>query len=500
MDDQEPKSSSVCCGGPSVQAGLVSRSRSARSALVLAGVLLLPAVRPALAEPPHAQLRPVAPGAIAVDWEHPEDGAAGILLEREAPAFTWTFVALVNSFTDLGLEASHTYRYRVCAVYGQASDCTPWLSAQTLAASQPPPVPSVPTFTSSSATSSSITVNWTSASDYGFYHVRWAENGHGDGQDKVSGRSFTAASLRPGTYHFIVQGCHRTLLGSSCSRFSAPLEVSTGLPPAPPAPALTLSKGVIYGVTLNDDLLWYRHDGRTDGSFRWAFSEGHKVGVGWSLKQVFASGGIIYGVQDTGDLVWFRHTGREDGTFRWDGPKTVGRGWGGLTAAFSGGGEVIYGITPVTRPDVQITGSSNRLSGGDLMWYRHLGQADGSVRWDGPKKVGIGWSALTKVFSGGDGVIYGIQENGDLMWYRHLGREDGTFRWEGPRKVGSGWGGFTKVFSGGDGVIYAAQDNGDLLWFRHDGRHDGTFRWAAATGKKVGSGWYKYSVKQVFTD
>jgi hypothetical protein len=28
-------------------------------------------------------------------------------------------------------------------------------------------------------------------------------------------------------------------------------------------------KGVIYGITLNGDLMWMRHDGRNDGSFRW---------------------------------------------------------------------------------------------------------------------------------------------------------------------------------------------------------------------------------------
>jgi len=81
-----------------------------------------------------------------------------------------------------------------------------------------------------------------------------------------------------------------------------------------------------------------------------------------------------------------------------------------------------------------------------------------------------------------------------------LGRDDGTFRWDGPKKVGSGWGGFTKLFSGGDGVIYAVQDNGDLVWYRHDGHNDGSFRWAAAAAKKVGSGWYKFTLKQVFTD
>jgi hypothetical protein len=473
-----------------------------RIAITLATVFLLLAVSPARAEPPHAQLRPFAPGGIAIDWEHPNDGASGITLERENPAFTWTFVALVNSFNDLGLQASNTYRYRVCAIYGQTPDCTSWLAAQTLATAPPPANPGVPTFTSSSATANSITVNWNSSSSYSFHNIRWAENGHGDGQQEVKGRTFTASSLRPGAYHFIVQGCNTTLLGSSCGSYSAPLYVSTSVPlPPPPPPVATLSKGVIYTVTLNDDLMWYRHDGRTDGSFRWAAGAGKQVGVGWNFKQLFASGGILYGIQDNGDLMWYQHLGREDGTFRWEGPKKVGNGWGAFTNVFSGGDGIIYAVEAVVGGLSAIYGQRPApKTGGNLIWYRHVGQKDGSFRWEGPKKVGTGWSGLRQVFYGGDGIIYAIQENGDLMWCRHLGREDGTFRWEGMKKVGTGWGGFTKVFSGGDGVIYAVQDNGDLLWYRHDGRTDGSFRWAAAAGKKVGSGWYKFNLKQVFTD
>jgi len=46
--------------------------------------------------------------------------------------------------------------------------------------------------------------------------------------------------------------------------------------------------GVIYGVTTNGDLMWYRHDGRADGSFRWAAPQGKKVGIGWNMQHVFS--------------------------------------------------------------------------------------------------------------------------------------------------------------------------------------------------------------------
>ena len=269
--------------------------------------------------------------------------------------------------------------------------------------------------------------------------------------------------------------------------------------------------GIIYGVTpivqpgvrmepdgtthsvpaSGGDLMWFRHVGREDGSFRWEGPK--KVGTGWGeLTQVFSGGdGIIYGVTPIvqpgvrmepdgtthsvpasgGDLMWFRHVGREDGSFRWEGPKKVGTGWGELTQVFSGGDGIIYGVTPIVQPGVQIEGTTRRASGGDLMWFRHVGREDGSFRWEGPKKVGTGWGELTQVFSGGDGIIYGVTpivqpgvqiegttrraSGGDLMWFRHVGREDGSFRWEGPKKVGTGWGGSKEVFSGDDDLSLA---------------------------------------------
>ncbi|MGI8595478.1 MAG: hypothetical protein ACR2ML_14145 [Solirubrobacteraceae bacterium] len=43
--------------------------------------------------------------------------------------------------------------------------------------------------------------------------------------------------------------------------------------------------GVIYAVQNNGDLLWFRHEGRADGTFRWASNEGKKVGHGWNSRQ-----------------------------------------------------------------------------------------------------------------------------------------------------------------------------------------------------------------------
>lgn len=505
---------------------LLSRTFSSskwRHRITLAALFLVLAVSSAQAEAPHVQLRPLAPGWIAIDWAHPDDGAGAITVEREAPAFTWVFNTLSNTFVNMGLEPSRVYRYRVCAVYGQKRDCTPWLAARTLDTPPPFSPPEVPSFTNYSATSNSITVNWTASASYSFYQVRWAKNGDPIEQHRSNGKSFTVNGLRTGNYHFIVQGCNRTLLGSSCSRFSAPIFAATYVPPPPPPPPPPV-KGLIYGVNLNDDLLWYRHVGREDGSSKLEFSEGKTVGIGWEFKQVFSGGnGIIYAITPIvearlklvnggravflpasgGKLMWYRHVGRNDGSFNWasDKGKTVGTGWD-FKQVFSGGDGIIYAITPIVEAGLKLVAGGRAVfrpaSGGALRWYRHDGREDGSFRWapNSGNKVGTGWD-FKHVFSGGDGVIYAIKDNGDLMWYRHDGREDGSFRWapNSGNKVGTGWN-FRHVFSGGDGVIYAVADNGDFLWYRHLGRADGSFRWAGGT--KVGTGWFKFTAKQIF--
>jgi hypothetical protein len=269
------------------------------------------------------------------------------------------------------------------------------------------------------------------------------------------------------------------------------------------APPIVAAKTVLYAVHENGDLLWYRHEGRDQGTADWV--GGNRVGNGWRFRHVFGGGdGIIYAVTDMrldptngrwigGRLLWYRHEGRNDGTGAWAGAsgRQVGKGWN-FKHVFAGDNGVIYAIQ----------------DNGDLLWYRHDGRADGSGAWAAGgtgQKVGNSWN-FRHVFSGGDGVIYAIKElgldpttgrrtGGDLLWYRHDGYADGRAAWaaQSGKTVGKSWH-FKQVFSAGDGIIYAVQDNGDLLWYRHDGRADGSPAFAAGSGTKVGSGW---SFKQV---
>lgn len=113
--------------------------------------------------------------------------------------------------------------------------------------------------------------------------------------------------------------------GTAPSRFPAEPGTQAKTPARPPDP-----RGVLYGLADDNQLRWFRHTGREDGSFRWAAPEGKTVGTGWDFAHLFSTGGgVIYGVTATGDLLWYRHDGRGDGSFRWAVPQgaKVGSGW-----------------------------------------------------------------------------------------------------------------------------------------------------------------------------
>jgi hypothetical protein len=275
--------------------------------------------------------------------------------------------------------------------------------------------------------------------------------------------------------------------------------------------------GNIYRVDGTNRLLWYRHDGRTDGTSAWTSGAGNVIMTGWDFKHVIATGdnlGILYTVDANNQLQWRRHDGFIDGKARWapGSGNVVGTGWD-FAKLFGADYDVIYGVTPYVPAHYsqEVDGGFIPASGGELKWYRHLGSDDGSFEWaDGSGNVvGTGWQSFTSVVSGGDGVIYAItpyvpahysQEigggfvpasGGELKWYRHLGRYDGTDTWQtgSGNVVGTRWDTFKKVFSGGDGVIYTVDQSDRLQWWRHDGRTDGTFRWAQGSGRYIGTGW-----------
>ncbi|WP_161975790.1 tachylectin-related carbohydrate-binding protein [Tengunoibacter tsumagoiensis] len=178
-----------------------------------------------------------------------------------------------------------------------------------------------------------------------------------------------------------------------------------------------------------------------------------------------------------GNLLWYGHADPTGGSAAW--ASGTGNTVGSNWAglqAFSGGNGIIYGID----------------SAGNLRWYRHLGYLNGTSSWasGSGNAIGSSWGGFTSVFSGGDGVIYGIDTAGNLHWYRHLGYLTGSSGWAtgSGNVVGTSWSNL-QAFSGGNGIIYTVDGSGSLHWYRHLGYLTGSSSWASGSGNVVSNGW-----------
>ncbi len=249
---------------------------------------------------------------------------------------------------------------------------------------------------------------------------------------------------------------------------------------------------VIYAIKPNGNLEWYKHLGYKNGNDKWA-NDGKFIQVGedWTttIRYAFrANSNIIYGIKPNGDLGIYRHFGWQNGVVAWDYEshfRKIAEGWDDVKYAFSGGGEIIYVVK----------------QNGDLGWYKHTGQEDGSDNWANNgtfKKIASGWQNYVAVFSTGNGIIYGIKQNGDVEWYKHLGYLDGSDNWVNNgsfKKVAENWNNILQAFSGGDKIIYVLKTNGDLGWYKHIGQQEGTNNWANnGDFKKIASSWNFYNV------
>jgi len=205
-------------------------------------------------------------------------------------------------------------------------------------------------------------------------------------------------------------------------------------------------EGIIYAVTRQGALMRFQHAGYGEGLGRddaAAWLPPQEIATGWgNFTQVFSGGdGVLYAVTPEGKLWWYRHTGFINGRATLEGPKDVGRGWGGLRHVFSMGDGVIYRVT----------------SDGKLWWHRHVAYRTGAglespASWEGGKEVGRGWEGMRQVFSAGGGVIYAVTPDGKLWWYRHTGYRTGRGletpgSWEARKSIGNDWGNFVQAFA-----------------------------------------------------
>ena len=285
-----------------------------------------------------------------------------------------------------------------------------------------------------------------------------------------------------------------------------PTTLNSASPSSDAQEEVPASGSILYGVLPNGELKWFGHIAALYGGFigpnLWASNSNKTIGIGWNgFKQIFSGGeGVIYGVMPSGELKWYRNTGyRTGGGYNdaggWDpkSGKTIGIGWNGFKQIFSTKQGVIYGVQP----------------NGELKWYRNTGYLTGAGYndaggWDpkSGKTIGIGWSEFDQLFSGGNGVIYGVQANGDLKWYRNTGyltgagyNDAGGWDTRSGKTIGIGWGALKLLMATSGGVIYGVLPNGilngELKWYRHTGYITGAGYndpggWDTRSGKTVG--------------
>jgi Tachylectin/PQQ-like domain len=162
--------------------------------------------------------------------------------------------------------------------------------------------------------------------------------------------------------------------------------------------------GVIYAVTPDGKLLWYRDFNRRggnapDGSSGWSAGSGNQIHFGWNrFIHICAVGGTIYAVTDTGRLLWFQDDDRQGqndpgGSTGWapNSGKQIGVGWNGFSHVISGGsepatigeqgGNILYAVAK-TIPSIGVRAT------GKLLWYRDFNRRGGNAP-DGSS----GWSA-----------------------------------------------------------------------------------------------------------
>ena len=125
---------------------------------------------------------------------------------------------------------------------------------------------------------------------------------------------------------------------------------------------------VLYGIAPAGALKWYRHNGAPTGAgltSPGAWTGPTEVGSGWQdfIQVVPGGGAVLYGITRDGTLKWYRHDDAMNGTPAWQGAKNVGTGWQNFKLVFSGSEGILYAIA----------------QDGTLKWYRHTGYRDGAA-------------------------------------------------------------------------------------------------------------------------
>jgi hypothetical protein len=219
----------------------------------------------------------------------------------------------------------------------------------------------------------------------------------------------------------------------------------------------------IYAIDREGTLHWYRHDASSTGDGletpgAWARGGvGKPVGEGWdSVKSAFSpGGGLIYAVTADDTLHWYRHRAFETGDGldvpgAWDNgglPKEVGHGWGDFTTVFGFVADTLPG--PDGFPAAILYGI---MPDGTLRWYRHdhagTGgglEVPGAWAAGSGRAVHPGFGPIDHAVVADAGVVYVVTADVVAAVQRHVhtgfatGLTDSEGGWSSPDVVRYGW-------------------------------------------------------------
>lgn len=111
---------------------------------------------------------------------------------------------------------------------------------------------------------------------------------------------------------------------------------------------------------------------------------------------------------------------------------------------------------------------------------------------EAPVDLGGGFGNYRQVVTGGQGVLYALDDAGALHWFRHTDPESGTATWAdgSGRVIADDFSGFQKLVSGGDGLLYALDSEGTVYWYLHLDADEGEADWASGSGSAIADGWH----------
>lgn len=187
--------------------------------------------------------------------------------------------------------------------------------------------------------------------------------------------------------------------------WDGPIEVGRGWSNL--AKVFSTGDGIIYAINSSGKLLWYRHNGILSGAgleTPGAWSGPKEVGRGWGdFTSIFSTGeGVIYAITRDRKLQWYKHESYLDGSGlenprAWKPHVDLGPLTSSFKQLFSSGNGIIYDL----QPD------------GTLTWLRHLSYKVGFNKstippvafgvfnndWRGTIPVNKGWADFRQVFA-----------------------------------------------------------------------------------------------------